>query len=183
MRRGYTLLEICAVMLIIGIAFALAAPRLVPRLAETRLDSSARHIATFCRYLNAQAVLTKVQHTLYVDVDAGEYWVTVILASEDSGLFTDAVEDAQELEVTSDLLHRRVLPEGVHFQDVSLSLTGGADRGMVALNFTPVGPMERMLVHLVSEAGSQLTVFLDPLTGATGVLEGYAQAFNQQSLG
>jgi prepilin-type N-terminal cleavage/methylation domain-containing protein len=183
MRRGYSLLEICAVMLIIGIVFSVAIPRLVPRLAETRLDTSARQIATFCRYLNAQAVLTKVQHTLYVDVDAGEYWVTIIVTSGDGGFLWGSDIDAEELEVTSDLLNRRRLPEGVHFQDVSLSLTGGADRGMVALNFTPVGPMERMLVHLVSDAGSQLTVFLDPVTGATGVLEGYAEALNQRSLG
>ena len=182
MQRGYTLLELSLVILIMGIVLMVAAPRLAPRLTETRLDTSARQLATFCRYLNAQAVLTKVHYTLQIDIDAREYWVTTVAAPETGGLF-QKTEDVEDVEITSDLLHRKKLPEGVRFQGVVLSVTGETDRGTVMLDFTPVGPVERMLVHLTNDAGSELTVFFDPMTGTSGILEGYAEALDERSLG
>jgi hypothetical protein len=116
-------------------------------------------------------------------MDAGEYWVTIIVTSGDGAFLWGSDIDAEEIEVTSDLLNRRRLPETVSFEDVSLSLTGGADRGMVRLDFTPVGPTEKMLAHLVNDAGSRLTVFFDPLTGTSGILEGYAESLGRQALG
>lgn len=183
MKRGYTLLEVCAVLLIVGIAFMVAAPRLIPVLTGTKLDTSARQLATFCRYLNAQAVLTKVHHRLNIDIDADEYWVAALVATTEEDGFFQQSEEMEEVEVTSDLLSRKKLPEGVRFEDVNLSFTGGTDRGTVEVDFTPIGPTERMLVHLVSDSGSQLTVFFDHLTGTTGVLEGYATDLDQQTLG
>jgi len=183
MKRGYTLLEICVVLLIIGIALMVVAPRLIPVLTGTRLDTSARQLATFCRYLNAQAVLAKVHHRLNIDIDMDEYWVTALLATTEEDGFFQQSQEMEEVEVTNDLLTRKKLPEGVHFEDVDLSFTGGTNRGTVEMDFTPIGPTERMLVHLVSDDGSQLTVFFDYLTGTTGVLEGYATHLDQQTLG
>jgi hypothetical protein len=40
-----------------------------------------------------------------------------------------------------------------------------------------------MLVHLTNDAGSELTVFFDPMTGTSGILEGYAEALDERSLG
>lgn len=182
MERGYTLIELGVVILIIGILFMVAAPRLAPFLTETRLDASARQLATFCRYLNAQAVLSKTYLALQVDTDAGEYWVTTVATAQGGGPFQQS-EEVEEIEITSDLLRRKRLPESVRFEDVKLSQSGVTNSGTVKLEFTPVGPTQKMLVHLTSDAGSQLTVFFDPVTGTSGILEGYVEAVDEQSPG
>ena len=175
MKRGYTLIELAVVILVIGIVFMVAAPRLTPFLMGTKLDTSARQLATFCRYANAHAVLTKTYLALHIDMDTREYWVTTFSTDQSAGFFS-ASQDVQEIEVTIDLLHRRRLPNAVRFEDVELSETGGSDSGTVVLDFTPVGPTQGMLVHLASERDSQLTVFFDQITGTSGVLEGYIQS-------
>jgi prepilin-type N-terminal cleavage/methylation domain-containing protein len=180
MSRGYTLIELAVVILIIGILFTVAAPRLAPLLTGTRLESSARNIASLCRYVNAQAVLSKAYLALHFDIDTGEYWVTTFTIGESSSLFRQS-DEVEEIEITSDIMHRRSLPDSVHFEDVALSETGGADRGIVDVDFTPVGAAQGMLVHLASDDGAQLTVFFDHLTGTSGVLEGYADAVARDS--
>ena len=182
MTRGYTLIELAVVILIIGILFMAAAPRLAPFLTGTRLESSARQLATLCRYVNAQAVLGKVYLALHIDIDTGDYWVTTFTMGETTSLLRGN-EDVQEVEVTSDLMHRRRLPYAVRFQDVQLSEMGSADRGIVDVDFTPVGAAQGILIHLASDDGSELTVFFDHLTGTSGVLEGYAEAVARDSLG
>jgi prepilin-type N-terminal cleavage/methylation domain-containing protein len=180
MPRGYTLIELAVVILVIGILFAVAAPRLAPLLTGTRLESSARNIASLCRFVNAEAVLGKAYLALHFDIDTGEYWVTTLAIGETTSLF-QANDELEEIEVTSDIMHRRSLPDSVHFEDVTLSETGGADRGIVNVDFTPVGAAQGMLVHLASDDGSQLTVFFDHLTGTSGVLDGYAEAMARDS--
>ncbi len=175
MERGYTLIELAVVILVLGIVFMVAAPRLTPLLTETKLEASARQLATFCRYANAQAVLTKINLALNIDVDGGEYWLTTFVEEETTGFFQQS-KNLEEIEITADLLRRRRLPETVIFQDVDLSETGYADRGTVVVDFTPVGATQEALIHLRSKNGSQLTVFFDPVTGTSGVLEGYAQS-------
>ena len=182
MERGYTLLELCFVIVIIATLLMVVAPRLTPFLTGTRLDSSARHLATFCRYLNSQSALTKTYMALHMEIETGEYWVTAYAPSDGGGPFQQR-EAVEELEVTSDLLRRTKLHEGVRFEDVNLSETGKADSGTAVLDFTPVGPTQRMLVHLANDADSRLTVFFDPVTGTCGILEGYAESVAEQGVG
>ena len=182
MERGYTLIELAVVILILGIVLMVAAPRLTPFLMETRLDSSARQLATFCRYTHAQAILTKTYLVLHIDIDAREYWVTAIIADAAAGL-TQGNEEPEEIEITTDLLRRRRLTNTVSFQDVELSELGYADSGAVALDFTPVGARQEILVHLRGKRGSQVTVFFNPVTATSGILEGYVQSVMLRGFG
>jgi prepilin-type N-terminal cleavage/methylation domain-containing protein len=182
MERGYTLVELCVVILILGIVLMVAIPRLVPFLTGSRLETAARELAAFCRYLNAQAVLTKLHHTLNIDIGEGEYWVTTIAETEEATFFPDS-QDLQDVEIDTDLLRRRKLPEGVRFEDVLLSVSGGNDRGIVEVDFTPLGPTEKIFVHLTGDTGRKNTVFFDPMTGESGLLDGHVQVLDESSLG
>ncbi len=74
--RGYTLIELVVVLAIISMLLMATAPRFLPRLFETRLDTSARRLAAMTTYLNAYTALSSGEATLYIDVEAGQYWVT-----------------------------------------------------------------------------------------------------------
>lgn len=185
MARGYTLIELGVVILIIAIVFMVAAPRLAPFLTATRLDSSARQLATFCRYLNAHAVLTKSYFTLHMDTKGGEYWVTAYTSETGASVPREGEKvegEVEEVEVRNDLLRRTKLREGVRFEDVRLSQTGGTDSGEAIVDFTPVGPTQKILVHLVDERKAQVTVYFDPVTGNSGVLDGYVESVDEWSL-
>jgi len=73
---GYTLMELIVVMALITMLFFVAGPRFMPRLLETRIETSARRLAAMTKYLHAQTVLTRRDATLHIDRVANEYWVT-----------------------------------------------------------------------------------------------------------
>ncbi len=63
------------VMGLLTLFFFIAAPRLMPRMFESRLETSARRLATATRYLHTQTALTRSEATLHIDVTSNEYWV------------------------------------------------------------------------------------------------------------
>ena len=81
---GYTLMELVVVMGLIAILFFAAAPRFMPRLLESRIETAAQRLATATQYLHAHTALTRSEATLRIDVAANEYWVTTPFV-EDEG--------------------------------------------------------------------------------------------------
>ena len=76
LSSGYTLMELVVVMGLIAMFFLVAAPRFMPRMLETRIQTAARRLATATQYLNAHTALMRSDATLHIDVAAREYWVT-----------------------------------------------------------------------------------------------------------
>jgi prepilin-type N-terminal cleavage/methylation domain-containing protein len=80
---GYTLLELVVVLAIMSMMMLITAPKFLPRLFETRLETSARRFAAMTKYLHAHTALAGGEATLHIDVAAGEYWVTTPPLEED----------------------------------------------------------------------------------------------------
>lgn len=74
LQSGFTLVELAAVVLLIGLILALGLPSLVPAIAFGELEGSARHLAGYGRALMAHCAFTHEPVTFRVDLDAGEYW-------------------------------------------------------------------------------------------------------------
>ncbi len=75
-ETGYTLIELAAVVFLIGIILALGLPRVIPAIAFSELEGAARHLAGYGRALMAHCALTHEEVTFHVDLDTGEYWTT-----------------------------------------------------------------------------------------------------------
>lgn len=73
---GFTLIELAAVVFLIGLILALGLPRVIPAIAFGELEGAARHLAGYGRALMAHCALTHEEATLHIDLDTGEYWST-----------------------------------------------------------------------------------------------------------
>ncbi len=105
-HRGFTLLELVLVMVILCIAMAVAAPSLSGWSHASRLRDSAEQFLAAARFAHTQAIAECKTYRLYVDPQARTYWVTM--------------QDGQQfVNVGSDFGQVFQLPDGVQMQVTS----------------------------------------------------------------
>ena len=101
LSSGYTLMELVVVMGLIAMFFFVAAPRFMPRMLESRIETAARRLATATQYLHAHTALMRSEATLHIDVAAREYWVTTpLVEDEGEGETTEIVGGWSKTEVS-----------------------------------------------------------------------------------
>jgi type II secretion system protein H len=164
-NRGFTLLEMMVVIIIIGTITAIAIPRMSD-MFEVNLKSAMRRIIGTAQFAFNESVIKQTPLRLNFSPETGEYWLSAMVTSGDT---------AQFVEYPSDIAKPQWLPDGVFFTDIvtphdSEKRTDGDD---IFLTFFPTGYVERGVIHLSSTDGRQFTLVVAPMTGKITVLDGY----------
>lgn len=73
-QAGFTLLELALVVFLIGVVAAMTVPQLLPVIAFSELEGSARHIAGFGRGAMAQSALLRERIVVRVDLKNQEFY-------------------------------------------------------------------------------------------------------------
>ncbi len=155
--RGFTLIELVVVLVILGVVALVALPRL-GGFADSYLRSSARRLAGMIRYTQSRAALSGKEYRLYYDLDKGEYWL--------SG---PGEEDFEEEDVEGK--RRRHLLEGVRFRNIITRSGGRVSGGVASSRFSPQGWVEGTSIHLQDERGEELFVLIKGPGGRVRILE------------
>jgi general secretion pathway protein H len=71
--RGFTLVEVVLVLLLIGVVVGVAAVSLTDGLGSARVRSAGHDLVAALRYTRAQAIVTRRQQALELDVEARSY--------------------------------------------------------------------------------------------------------------
>lgn len=71
--RGFTLIEVVLVLLLIGVVVGVAAVSLTDGLATARVRSAGQDLVAALRYTRAQAIVSRRQQALELDVEARSY--------------------------------------------------------------------------------------------------------------
>lgn len=160
--KGFTLLELLVVLMLISITAALIVPRL-PATDSMNLKSSARTVASLLRYLGERSVGSKNIYRLRVNISDNSLKVTRKLANGD------------EVPPDDPLLARNALASGVVITDMQSPRLGTIKEGEVTIDFGAAGLAEFLTLHLNSAKGESFTITGYPQGGKVKVLPGYQE--------
>lgn len=133
--RGFTLIELCVVLVLIAIALAIAIPRYGGFMTRGTLRSETRRLASAARYLSHEASRTGKTHYLNFDPRRGRYWVTI-----DTGA-------ARAVEERTQLAGSYTLPDGVRIADMLVVERGLRKHGRHQIGFYPRGESDEAIVR------------------------------------
>ena len=145
--RGFTLLELLVVVLVVALVLAVSYPSLSRGSQSLHLRATGRDVLNSFRYAREKAV------------------------TEQTGMMVTLDQERQEL-VLSDLLgdgaRSYTLPHDVKIQRMALA---GAEivRGPLVVRFLPNGSADRAEVLLQSKSGAMLKIVSDPISGGARI--------------
>ena len=135
-RGGFTLIELIAVVVIVGVMVALTATQLDFLVPKYRLRAAAREVAGAFKLGQARAAATGKDVFVEMDLSDGRYWLLVAFPKEKEEGQADPVE-ARGMEYQP--IFERTLPEGVEFWDVVFGPKEKVDRGRTRARLSPFG--------------------------------------------
>ncbi|MCG8589935.1 MAG: prepilin-type N-terminal cleavage/methylation domain-containing protein [Proteobacteria bacterium] len=173
-RRGFTLLEMMAVVAMLALLFALVVPRLQSR-EYYLLRQQAERVVSSLELARQQAVVTGVPHRVLLDLERGGYRVEwYVTEAEAEGL---GPEEPGEIGADSPVdmsppaaLRREFFPlpgqmgrdtwldEDYQFQGMETS-DGWLESGLAAVWFDATGTTQANQIHIANAEGT--AVFLD----------------------
>jgi len=180
-ERAFTLLELIAVVLIIGLVAGLAVPNL-GLLGEQRLRDEARRLAAELELARQRSVVTGVRHRMVLDLDESLYWTEWEVPEEEpappAGPGSDRPPPLSPPERAQSAFVPRPDPSGrgwrldedVVFGGVEID-SGVLERGRLSLAFESDGTTEAIRIVLARPDGRALALVVRPLAEAVRIVD------------
>jgi general secretion pathway protein H len=163
--RGYTLIELSVVVLLIGMMLSLAVPRVRDTLLNDDLKATTRQIVGAARELRNEAVREQVDYVLHLDLAQPGFWT----------YSADTTAEKRD-EIRKGAVR---FPEGIRIADVRRPEEVRKTEGEVLIRFFRKGYVEPTIIHLVKDDRAFTLVF-NPFLQAVSVYEKYIDfTFNE----
>ena len=166
---GFTLIELIAVVLIVGLIAALAIGRIDFVIPKYRLRGASREVGAILKTAKAKAASAGREVYFQADLQQGEYWLLVPLPKlkEDGSL--PGPDDPVEYVYKEVLRHR--LDDGVEFAEIITGPDSRVTSGKTLVKFSPFGASQSVIVNLRMGERPMCT----KLNGLTGVVTFYEE--------
>ena len=141
--RGFSLLELLVVLVIIGLSASLVLPTLAGGLSSLRLKTAAREVSATLRYARSLAVSVGKEQVINMDIEEGKYWL-----NEDKDNNRELPSDIRFLNVTTQGEEITTGMAGIVFYPMgnssgsSIFITAGKDRNCHILTQLATGVVE-----------------------------------------
>jgi prepilin-type N-terminal cleavage/methylation domain-containing protein len=153
-RRGFTLLELILVMVILSTVLALAAPSLQGFFASRQINDAAAQILALTQFARSQAISEGIAYRLNFDTQRRTYWLT----AQQTGAFEKLkTEFGQVFDLPKDMVMEL---ENLDKQDRDIFLA-----------FTPYGTVTAGTVRLIDRRGRALEVTCPSATEPYSIIE------------
>jgi prepilin-type N-terminal cleavage/methylation domain-containing protein len=164
--RGYTLIELSVVVLLIGMMLLIAVPRVRDTLLNDNLKAAARHLIGAVRELRSESVREQTDYLLHIDLNNQSFW---------SYPADTTAEKQAELRKGAFRFQ-----EGVRIADVRQADEIGRTDGETVIRFFRQGYAEPAVIHLAKDERTFTLVF-NPFLQTVTVYEKYVDfSFNQE---
>ena len=156
--KGYTLIELIVVLVLLSLMFGLAVPKFRQAILNDNLDATSLRIIGLIGDLRERAISDQVPYVLHFDIQEKRLWAFA----------ADATEEEQE----TGKERAYQLPADVDIEDI-WSWSSGKLYDEAVIHFSKKGYIEQAMIHLQSEDGRQLSLELTPFLGSIKIHEGY----------
>lgn len=183
--RAFTLIELLAVLLIMGLVLGIALPNLSLRSGRVVL-SEAEKLASDLAFTRQRAVATGTPHRVVVDLDGAGWWIEVWPEEASPFAAPAAAPDGRaEIQLAAPpgaageprplpgpFGRPHLLPEGVSFESVETVASGLAAGGQVEVVFEGDGTADPALFALVNESGDLVRLQISRLADEIRITRG-----------
>lgn len=163
-QRGYTLIELSIVLLLISLIFFISLPRLSNFLFQADLKDAARSLKAVVYFLRSKSIVAHTPTVLHLDLDRRLYW----------GDFAEGTEEQHSRgKARPVLVPPKGLPDGIRFLDASNINTPKKNSGMLASTFNSKGALEETVIHLADKRSNIMTIIVNAFTGTFSIYDEY----------
>lgn len=159
-HKGYTLIELMVVIVLIGLFFSIAAPRFRDAVLTDSLKRDTRQLVGRITELRADAIRNHKDYLLIFDLESNTYWY---------GYPNLTPEGRQHYRENKQ--HVTNLSENVRISAISFKEKDKRISGEVELLIRKEGYVQQSAIHLEAEDGREFTILLRPFLPKVKVLE------------
>ena len=188
LQRGFTLIEIMLVLMIISLIVAMAAPS-IGSYFQVSISSAGRELASVIKETYNTTMVTGRVHRVAYDFKDGTYWAEsgpadALLETKESKekearkkrfLKEGEAKSSPGFSMEKGITRKKIsLPVGVKFEDLITQLSNEPiTEGIAYTHFFPHGMVEQTLIHLKDSSKHQFSLVILPVSGKTDLYERY----------
>ncbi|MHB8908686.1 MAG: GspH/FimT family pseudopilin [Syntrophales bacterium] len=174
-RRGFTLLELIVVLVIISLMSALVVPRLMGPMSNLDLKTAAQKISASLRYVRSRAASEKRTYVALFDFDKNRLVIVnpPLLKGDFQGNNREdraPIEPPENEKEGPDGSKTYHLPDGVKLAK-GVSREGAVTAGLFRISFFPSGGSSGGEITLANERGKLYKIMVDFITGTVQLSE------------
>ena len=159
--RGFTLLELLIVLVIISLTSVLVVPQLTGSLAKTNLQTASKKISASLRYARSRAASEKITYVAIFDFEKDRLSIMTGQEAQTGETLKEDLGDGEEPVIRSKSYD---LPDGVKLEK-GVSGENEIDSGLFQIAFFPTGSSSGGDVILTNDRGKRYKISVDFITG------------------
>jgi type II secretion system protein H len=164
--RGFTLIEIVVVMVIIAVMFAVALPSLRGMNEQNQLRSSAREMVSLMKYARSEAVFGERMTEVFLDTTKRQYWLDLRTPDPKTGEYTPGKKTTTHFET------KRELGKGLYFDEANTISDNILKNNIIAIDFYPDGSASPAIFTLSNDKNVKTTLEVIKSTGQVEITPG-----------
>ena len=164
-KRGYTLLELLVVLVIIILASAFVVPRLGSSLGNLSIKTAAKKLSASLRYARNSAVSEKVTYVTLFNIDDNRILVIPEKENVDESLQNSSSDEERQSKAS--LTYE--LPPDIKIEK-TMTFSGEVVSDSFSILFFPNGSSTGGEITLISEKDRRSRVLVDMVTGSVKIL-------------
>jgi general secretion pathway protein H len=175
--RGFTLLELLVVLVIISLMSVLVVPQLTGSLAGMNLQTASKKISASLRYARSRAASEKITYIAIFDFEKDRLSIMTGTTGQEAQTGESLKEDLGDGEEPVIRSKSYDLPDGVKLEK-GVSGEDEIDSGLFQISFFPTGSSSGGDVILINDRGKRYKISVDFITGVVRLGLPFTRKYN-----
>jgi len=167
-RRGFTLIEILMVVVVIAVAMGMFVPQFVRRISATKLREAGHHLFVMARYAHEFAVTRRCTCRLLIDPKRNRFGLVYQVDPEHRA--------SEYVPMRRDGMRQTTLPQGVRFAEVLADSVANQDPKEIVISFDPTGQATAAIIQL-TDGHRTWSIVIEPNRGRVELVDQAINAF------